>query len=263
MGSQERVLVIDRKTLKEKILSPFWGASEIASTKREAIFIPFAGLNDFFRFMISVSPATEVLPNRKGRFMLRSSSLEHNQDFQQIISYGVVIKPGDKTLKVLVYRRNAAKGAYKEERLGGKHSVGVGGHVQVTDRTLRQSLIRELIEETKIFRDGNMIDSSKLCSDFGRYKEYFKLVPCGLIKDETNSVGKVHLGAVFLIIPHDNVDIRMRTGKGEESISYKYMTFSEYQKGVNSGSINPESWTTIFFEKALPFVKASCCKKRE
>ena len=108
-----------------------------------------------------------------GRFLDRPSA-EEDPAFKQLIPY-VVVRDG-----ALVYlmERTAAGG---DARLHGKASIGVGGHLNPVDEgedPLADGLRREWSEE--------------LVAD---WEPTFRLV--GLMNDDSNPVGSVHLGVVF------------------------------------------------------------------
>lgn len=130
--------------------------------------------------------------------------LEDDTDFLQLIPY-IVIKRGD---KYLAYTRGTAGG---EDRLHGKISIGVGGHVDaddvcsssswtpeyMTDRTLYAALRRELEEEV-----GR--DVSDYVSGYISGMSDPRLIFTHVIHLEATDVDKVHLGAVAIIeIPED------------------------------------------------------------
>jgi predicted NUDIX family phosphoesterase len=110
-----------------------------------------------------------------GRFLDRPLA-EEDPAFKQLIPY-VVVREG-----ALVYlmERTAAGG---DARLHGKASIGVGGHLNPVDEgedPLTDGLRREWSEE--------------LVAD---WEPEFRLV--GLLNDDSNAVGSVHLGVVFEI----------------------------------------------------------------
>ena len=108
-----------------------------------------------------------------GRFMDRPIA-EEDLAFKQLIPY-VVVRDGD--LVYLMERTDAGGDA----RLHGKASVGVGGHLNPVDEgadPLTDGLRREWSEE--------------LIAD---WEPQFRLV--GLLNDDSNLVGSVHLGVVF------------------------------------------------------------------
>lgn len=108
-----------------------------------------------------------------GRFMDRPLA-EEDPAFKQLIPY-VVVRDGDRTY--LMERTDAGGDA----RLHGKASIGVGGHLNPVDEgedPLTDGLRREWSEE--------------LVAD---WEPEFRLV--GLLNDDSNPVGSVHLGVVF------------------------------------------------------------------
>ncbi|MDQ2853666.1 MAG: hypothetical protein M3R32_02270 [Chloroflexota bacterium] len=105
---------------------------------------------------------------------LDRSIAEANPAFKQLIPY-VVARSGE---RVFLMERSAAGG---DPRLHGRASIGVGGHVNpIDDGTdpLDAALQREWAEE--------------LIAD---WEPEFRLV--GVLNDDSNPVGSVHLGIVF------------------------------------------------------------------
>jgi predicted NUDIX family phosphoesterase len=110
-----------------------------------------------------------------GRYLGRPTA-EQNRDFKQLIPY-VVLRDGASVF--LMERTNAGGDA----RLHGKASIGVGGHLNPVDDgadPLLAGLRREWAEE--------------LLAD---WEPDFRLV--GLLNDDSNPVGAVHLGVVFTV----------------------------------------------------------------
>jgi predicted NUDIX family phosphoesterase len=108
-----------------------------------------------------------------GRFLDRPIA-EEDPAFKQLIPY-VVVRDG---ALAFLMERTAAGG---DARLHGKASIGVGGHLNPIDDggdPLTDGLRREWSEE--------------LVAD---WEPEFRLV--GLLNDDSNPVGSVHLGVVF------------------------------------------------------------------
>lgn len=123
--------------------------------------------------------------------------LETRPEFRQLITY-VVLRQGD-----TYYSYSRAK-AGSEERLHAKRSIGIGGHVDFTDMlmrdidtinlrvTIRLAVERELVEEST-FRPTQCHEKNFL----------------GLLVDDSDAVGRVHVGLVFVIdIPDGAPPIR-------------------------------------------------------
>jgi len=108
--------------------------------------------------------------------------LEKDENYLQIIPYNVLVRDN----KVVRYKRTSSGG---ENRLHDKYSIGIGGHIDLSDaqeddegrfsfeETIRGAAIREIEEE------------------FSGVKATLKRW-CGLLFDDSNEVGRVHLGVV-------------------------------------------------------------------
>ena len=110
-----------------------------------------------------------------GRFMDRALA-EQDPAFKQIIPYVMVEHGG----QVLSYRRTSRSG---EERLRHKCSIGFGGHINDTDQRpgtniLYTGLMREINEEIFL-------------------PTLTEIRLAGCINDDSNPVGRVHLGLLF------------------------------------------------------------------
>lgn len=112
------------------------------------------------------------------RFIQRPVA-EEDASYKQLIPYVSVICNG----YILVLERTTAQG---EARLHGKMSLGVGGHINPVDRgkdlleTISQAMARELGEELWL-------------------QPEIPPLLAGLINDDTNSVGSVHLGIHYIL----------------------------------------------------------------
>ncbi|HVM24941.1 MAG TPA: hypothetical protein VM253_06045 [Candidatus Limnocylindrales bacterium] len=112
---------------------------------------------------------------RSGRYLERPKA-ETDPTFKQLIPY-VVVRDGDRVF--LMHRTDAGGDA----RLHGKASIGVGGHLNPVDEgqdPLLAGLRREWDEELE-----------------AAWEPGFRLI--GLLNDDTNPVGAVHLGVVFTV----------------------------------------------------------------
>lgn len=110
-----------------------------------------------------------------GRYLERPAA-EEDPSHKQLIPY-VVVRDGE---RVFLMRRTDAGG---DVRLHGKASIGVGGHLNPVDDgedPLLAGLRREWTEELEV-----------------GWEPEFRLV--GLLNDDGNPVGAVHLGVVFTV----------------------------------------------------------------
>lgn len=112
----------------------------------------------------------------------RRGDMEEDPTFKQLVSYCLLQNEDG---ELLVYERLKGGG---EARLHGQGSIGVGGHMnevsdaKTIDEVLRVNAQRELQEEVGL----DPAKSERL--------EYI-----GFINDDTNEVGRVHVGVVFKI----------------------------------------------------------------
>jgi len=109
---------------------------------------------------------------------------EKNPELKQLIPYCLFFHES----KVLTYERGKSGG---EKRLVGNLSIGIGGHINPIDHqeegeikatTYMQAMLREAEEEVGI----------KLDPKNATY-------PLGLLNDDSNPVGQVHLGVIHHI----------------------------------------------------------------
>lgn len=155
----------------------------------------------------------EVIINEH-EFIPRSDA-EEDPSYKQIIPYVVLTQRG----KVFATRRLNKGG---ESRLHGKISIGIGGHINPVDETDRKNVLmhgleRELDEEVDIEHRG-------------------QLVPRGLINDDSNGVGAVHLGLCFTMEVEGQVAV-----KETEKLTGAWMSIEELKAEYD----NMETWTQI------------------
>ncbi len=120
----------------------------------------------------------DVILDPKNQMYLKRKEAESDPAYKQLIPYAVLHCDD----KVFVYRRGKLQG---EKRLLGNYSLGIGGHISISDPTLfgttyQAGLQRELDEEVSLE---------------SRYTQ--RIV--ALLNDDSNEVGKVHFGIVHAI----------------------------------------------------------------
>lgn len=156
-----------------------------------------------------------TLIQEKKQFLPRSL-METDPTYKQIIPYLVFEHDGR---YFLMQRQPKAS----ETRLQSKFSLGIGGHIRQEDiqgNDIAAWARREFEEE---------ID----------YKGSYSIEPLGILNDDTNAVGQVHVGFVFLL-RGDSADINVR----EELKSGQLLTLEECMSYYE----NMETWTQIFFD---------------
>ncbi len=157
------------------------------------------------------------------------AAAEVNEDQKQIIPY-VVMRRGD---KVLAYSRSKKSG---EGRLHNKWSVGIGGHINPEDEdkkiginmVLSNAINRELLEELEW---GDTFDNT-----INHINEF------GVIYDNADSVGRVHLGYVLIVdIPKEETSYPQPR---EDTIAdCQWFTVKDASKLMNL-----EGWSKIVLE---------------
>jgi predicted NUDIX family phosphoesterase len=142
---------------------------------------------------------------------------EANPAYKQIIPYVAVTRGGE----VFALRRLNKGG---ETRLRGLVSLGVGGHINPGDDTREEALMnglrREVAEEIAAEHPGT-------------------LTPRGVINDDSNEVGRVHLGFFFTMEVTGGVTVRET-----EKLSGEWVRRTE----LSALREQMESWSQIVLE---------------
>ena len=138
-------------------------------------------LGRFQGFWADADRYLAVLLDKQHISFLPRSQMEEDPSFKQIIPY-CILRSGNTVFR---YTRGKKMG---EKRLHALESIGVGGHISLTDDrpliggaelTYSEAMHRELEEEVII-------------------ETHFRERCVGLINDDSTPVGQVHLGVVHL-----------------------------------------------------------------
>lgn len=140
----------------------------------------FDQLGSFQGLCFDIDRYLPALLDRAHNFFTPRAAAETNPEFKQIIPY-VILAHGD---RVLHYVRGKKAG---EQRLVAKGSIGIGGHMNDGDEGLfaldldayNAGVQREVREELRL-------------------NTAFTNTPVALLNDDSNEVGRVHLGVVHL-----------------------------------------------------------------
>jgi predicted NUDIX family phosphoesterase len=152
----------------------------------------FDNEKDAFQGVLTDNDKLDEISKRFDYFaVIRRGDAENDPTYKQPIPY-VVVRRGN---EIFAYKRLSGGG---ETRLFDKISIGVGGHMNKEDglvtfsENVVENMIRELEEELEI--DAASVELSTL----------------GLINDDSNEVGKVHIGILVVadIQNEDNVSVR-------------------------------------------------------
>lgn len=155
-----------------------YAGEEVLVVKRE--LLEELGMFEGFRTG-GVDNVILVLLDEKSHFFIHRTEAEEDPSHKQLIPY-CIFKCGD---RILHYTRGKAGG---ENRLHAKISIGVGGHINPVDMgdgrkgaaAYYAAVQREIEEELEI-----------TCN--------YSMSIVGLLNDDSNPVGQVHLGIVHLV----------------------------------------------------------------
>lgn len=196
--------------------------------------------------------------------------LETNPKYRQILPYTIILFADGpvadvqwKDVEVFVYQRTKKVG---ESRLGGNYSIGVGGHIDCVDvgagfdsvidlaSTLNTNINREVLNEELEFSlgDGIIVTAQS-------HPDLFRAKHLGFVRDDSNTVGKVHLGLVNIIVVPKAMVVRC---KEQELITVGKMS----PKAALASGFKFENWTQILLEAlsgATPTVTAMQARSTE
>ncbi len=172
---------------------------------------------------VSLAHYLEIIDKNKD--FLPRNQMELNPTYKQIIPYLVFEHNG----KYFLMQRQAKA---SEQRLKNKYSFGIGGHIRQED-----------------IQNQNIIDWSK--REFHEeidYQDSFEVECLGILNDDSNAVGQVHVGFVFLLKGNSaNIKIKSELQNGN------LLSLEECESYYPS----MESWSQIVFN----FLKAGNCNK--
>lgn len=150
-------------------------------------------------------------------FFIDRPTAEVSPQYKQIIPY-VVIRHGD---SFYLLQRTPKQ---TEARLHHKLSLGIGGHINPDTPDLLDGLQKELEEEVEI--DGD-----------------YDLTFAGILNDDTTDVGRVHLGAVYVLEAHD-ANVRVRE---TEKMSGRWVPREELAQHREA----METWSQIVYDAVI------------
>lgn len=159
---------------------------------------------------------------------------EKNPEFKQPIAYCIIVNPELK--KVFVYQRSTKAG---ESRLHNLFTIGIGGHIDTPDynedeskneNPIHKSMFREINEEIQIPEQSEI-----------------EPIVLGYINDDSNDVGKVHLGILYLI----KTNAEEVYPKDSEIAEGKFIHFNELKDIFSKNEV--ETWSKIAFEPLKKF----------
>jgi len=161
----------------------------------------------------------DIILNPKNHTFIKRKDAETNPAYKQLIPYALLHCGNE----VFVYRRGKL---LAEKRLLGNYSLGIGGHISVTDPGLfgtsyDDGLKREVNEEVYI-------------------KSKYAQRIVALLNDDSNDVGKVHFGVVH-VLTLEKPSVKPK----EKSINEtKFLGVGELLKEIDGF----ENWSKICIE---------------
>ncbi len=170
------------------------------SSEEQILVVPtslFHELGCFQGFSDRMEHYLPVLLNERNTEYRPRSTMEQDPSFKQLIPYVVFrVLASDGQYHYFHYTRGSGQG---EQRLHAKKSVGVGGHISLEDTQHPDAYLagmqRELTEEVHI---GAVVEDRDGDSGSATESPYLGRI-IGLINDDSNEVGRVHLGVVHLV----------------------------------------------------------------
>ncbi len=157
---------------------------------------------------------------REGFFVERAYA-ERTPALKQIIPYSIIVC-GE---RVLLTKRTKRGG---ESRLHEKHSIGIGGHINPEDLD-SASATRDPIER------GTRREITEELAVRGPYN----IRRVGLINDDSNAVGAVHVGVVQIVRCEGAVEIRER-----DQLEGRLVTNDELQ-ALRATGADIETWSAL------------------
>jgi predicted NUDIX family phosphoesterase len=154
-------------------------------------------------------------------------TVENQPSLKQPIAYCVIVNKT--TQKIFAYQRASKEEHYKESRLQGKWSWGIGGHIDKADLDegdpIVASMLREIKEEVTL-------------------EKYDRPEIVGYINDDMTDVGKVHFGLLFLIRTAETA-IKPR----DNEIAWGgFMSIAELEEIYAANQDSVETWSGISLE---------------
>lgn len=165
-------------------------------------------------------------------FFVEREYAERSPHLKQIIPYALVCV-GD---EVLVVKRLKKGG---ESRLHDKLSIGIGGHINPVDATDAAPEQLAVGAESNLFTAATVRELTEELTLTGD----FTARTVGLLNDDSNPVGAVHLGLVQVVQLRGSVAIRET-----DQLEGRLTPTSELQ-ALRAGGANFETWSALLVDR--------------
>jgi len=155
------------------------------------------------------------------------SYTETDPFYKQIIPYIVIINDNE---EIFCTKRTKKQ---SESRLHDMYSLGIGGHLNIHD-----------FEKDYDFYDGFIKGMTREIDEEIILPQKFYWKHCsGFINDDSNDVGRVHFGMVYIVKVLDNIEVREKDNMEKYSFRNKENIIQEYN--------NFENWSKIVIDNLL------------
>lgn len=160
--------------------------------------------------------------------------LEGSPEYRQVLPYILFMRVDeDGQHRFFAYQRGKGIG---ENRLLGKVSVGIGGHVDIADVIHVDSVVN-----VKLTASNSAIREIREEVEFTGPDVELNLHEIGILLDSSDEVGRVHAGFVMCVGLEKNVEIKCRE---EELTTLGFFTAKE----LLEGDYPLENWSRIALE---------------
>ncbi|HJO26613.1 MAG: hypothetical protein CMK00_08395 [Planctomycetes bacterium] len=163
-------------------------------------------------------------------FYVERQRAEETPEWKQVIPYTLVWRDGE----VMVLRRLEAGG---EARLHNKHSIGVGGHINPVDSG-PQAGANEGGTNPNPIPAASAREVSEELHITGTYQTR----TVGLLNDDSNAVGAVHVGVVQVMSVTGSVEVRE-----VDQLEGRFVSPETLRSLLTSGQ-NFETWSGLLIE---------------
>ena len=162
-------------------------------------------------------------------FFVERARAETNPEWKQVIPYSIVECDGG----ILLLRRLPQGG---ETRLHDKHSIGVGGHINPQDQGAISSTASSRVDPIDA---GTRREVEEELTVRGEYD----VQRIGILNDDSNPVGAVHVGVIQVINVRGSVEIRER-----DQLEGRFVTIDELRAMLAQGT-NFETWSSLLIRR--------------
>ena len=160
------------------------------------------------------------------RYMAETSEITRHP-----IPYAVLYDEYEK--KIFLYRRTKQVG---ESRLAGNASCGIGGHVDITCDTLATQVHGSKLNPISAIYEAS---EREIEEETGHDLSMWESETIGILRDDSNDVGKVHLGWIILkYVGMDNISV---VENELETIGWVDL----HSINVDDEELNLENWSKI------------------